>query len=115
MDYNGKEILAGENRLFVNIASHLSLPIRDVDIEDFQLVKAKTGIGKEENVGSNTEDDAFFWCPVDPNGNVVPSIPQDASEFSVRLTYKVPTNAKEGYLENWGEYFGPVVWEQTNR
>ena len=114
LDYNGKQISAGESRRFVDIDCHVRRPIKDVDIEDFQLVKAKAEIGREENVGSNLEDNAFLWHPIDANGNPVEAIPSNASEFWVRLTYKVPSDASTGYLVNRGEYFGPVVWELTN-
>ena len=79
------------------------------------MVKSKTQIGREENVGSNFEENAFFWHPINADGNLIPSIPADATDFSIRLTYKVPSDAKTGYLVNSGQYFGPVAWELTNR
>jgi len=113
-DYQGRQVSAGEKRVFVNIDCHVRRPILEVDIDDFQLVKAKAELGREENVGSNIEDNAFFWYPIDAEGKLIAAIPRDAVDFWIRLTFKVPSDARKGFLVNRGEYFGPVVWQPTN-
>jgi hypothetical protein len=57
------------------------------------------------------DPDYFFWTFLDPNGTPVDEIDNDATQFDLRLTFKVPVEASRGYLFYWGEYFGPVEFD----
>jgi hypothetical protein len=107
-DFNGAAVEAGPEHKFVLIDVRIDAPADKVDFDDFQLVREKAArLGEERNVGNNDERDHFYWSYLDDAGNQVAEAP-GARPFLTRLTFKVPKDARAGYLFYWGLYWGPL-------
>jgi hypothetical protein len=107
-DWNGAPVEAGPGHKFVLIDVRVDAPADNVDFADFQLVQEKAArLGEERNVGDNADDDHFYWSYLDDAGNQVADAPE-ARPFPARLTFKVPKDARAGYLFYWGLYWGPI-------
>jgi hypothetical protein len=108
-------LTSGTGYKFVNVDCRISASPTAVDIYDFQLVKdGASSLGSEQNVGDNLDPDYFFWSFLDSSGAVVNEIGHDVTDFAVRLTFKVPSEASRGYLFYWGEYFGPIEFPERS-
>ncbi|HLA82800.1 MAG TPA: hypothetical protein VJP78_14490 [Thermoleophilia bacterium] len=108
-------VSAGTGHKFLSLDCSISVSPTEVDIHDFQFVKDRaSSLGTEENVGNNMDLDYFFWTFLDSNGTPIDDIGNDATEFGLRLIFKVPVEASRGYLFYWGEYFGPVEFGDGN-
>ncbi len=107
-DWNGAAVEAGPEHKFVLIDVRIDAPAEKVDFPDFQLVQEKAArLGEERNVGNNADDGYFYWSYLDDAGNQVAD-PPEAPPFPARLTFKVPKDARSGYLFYWGLYWGPL-------
>ena len=100
--YEGQRVDADPARKFVTFDLRLAAGEGGFDVYDFQLVKAQTAeLGKEENIGDNTDDNYFFWSPLDSESS-------DSANTRVRISFQVPEDATTGYLFYWGTYVGPL-------
>ena len=107
-DFNGAAVEAGPEHKFVLIDVRIDAPADKVDFDDFQLVREKAArLGEERNVGNNDDRDQFYWAYLDEAGNQVAEVPA-ARPFPARLTFKVPKDARSGFLFYWGLYWGPL-------
>ena len=109
LDYKGQTVQSGPNHRYVIIDCQIDAPADKVDFDDFQLVKDKApSLGAEENVGSNADRDYFYWSFIDGSGHPVAEVPASSAPLRARLSFKVPRDAKSGYLFYWGFYWGPL-------
>ena len=107
-DWNGATVEAGPEHKFVLVDVRIDAPADKVDFDDFQLVREKAARpGDERNVGNNAEEDYFFWAYLDDAGNQIAEAPA-TRPFPARLTFKVPKDARAGFLFYWGLYWGPI-------
>jgi hypothetical protein len=61
---------ADVGKKFVSVDIRIAASPTEFDVDDFQPVKAKTAQpGSEENLGDNSQDNYFFWTPLDTSGH----------------------------------------------
>ncbi len=107
-DYQGNPVQAGPGHKFVLLDCRFSAPSNQVEFEDFQLVKERPAkVGEEVNLGDTEDSDSFYWGYLDASGHSVTQPPDSTGPFRARLVFKVPTEARQGYLSYWGLYWGP--------
>jgi hypothetical protein len=107
--YKDQRVNADLGKKFVSIEIRIAASPTEFDVDDFQLVKAKTAeVGSEENLGDNSQDNYFFWTPLDASGQPAASLDPKSEESRVRLSFQVPKEATEGFLFYWGVYVGPL-------
>jgi hypothetical protein len=100
---------ADVGKKFVSVDIRIAASPTEFDVDDFQLVKAKSAQpGSEENLGDNSQDNYFFWTPLDTSGNPTAALDPKSKESRVRLSFQVPKEATVGYLFYWGVYVGPL-------
>ncbi len=108
-DYDDKPVTASPGHTFVQLDCQVTIPFDQLDIYDFQLVKAKTAkLGTEENVGDNTKDNYFFGIPITKDGIELKDLDLKSTDCHIRLIYQIPETETKGYLSYWGEYWGPL-------
>ncbi len=100
---------ADVGKKFVSVDIRIAASPTEFDVDDFQLVKAKSAQpGSEENLGDNSQDNYFFWTPLDTSGNPTAALDPKSKESRVHLSFQVPKEATVGYLFYWGVYVGPL-------
>jgi len=105
----GQRMNADLGKKFVSLDIRIAAGPTEFDVDDFQLVKAKAAqLGSEENLGDNSQDNYFFWTPIDASGQPASSLDAKSKESRIRLSFQVPTEATVGYLFYWGVYVGPL-------
>jgi hypothetical protein len=108
-DHDNKPVTAATGNTFVQIDCQVTIPFDQMDIYDFQLVKAKVKeIGTEENVGDNGKANYFYGIPVTKDGMELNDFDLKSTDYYIRLIFQIPELATEGYLFYWGEYWGPL-------
>ena len=116
MDYDGKRVQAGPDHKYVLLNCRFAVSPRQVNFDDFQLVRDSVGkVGQEANLGDNRDGDYFYWTFLDTSGRPVAELPGSTSPFAARLAFKVPSGAQGGYLFYWGLYWGPLQFEGSSR
>ena len=109
-DDKGKPITPVPGNTYVQIDCQVAIPFDQIDVYDFQLVKAKAErLGTEENVGDNTKDNYFFEMPISKDGIELMDFDLKAGDYFIRLIYQIPETETKGYLFYWGEYWGPLA------
>lgn len=109
LDYDGHEIQAGPDHAYVLLDCLITPPVDQVHFDDFQLVRDRAAtLGAETNIGDNGDRDYFYWAFLDASGRPVSQPPAASGPFAARLAFKVPADAREGYLFYWGLYWGPL-------
>ncbi len=108
-DYQGKAVQAGPGYTYVVLDCRFAAAVNEVSFDDFQLVRDRVAkLGDEVNLGDNGDADAFYWSLLDPSGHAVAELPGSTNPFMARLAFKVPVDARQGYLFYWGLYWGPL-------
>jgi hypothetical protein len=108
VDYDGHEVQAGPNHQYVLLDCRIAAPVDSVHFDDFQLVRDRAvTLGAETNVGDNGDRDSFYWTFLDASGRPRIQAPDAPGPFTARLAFKVPADARRGYLFYWGLYWGP--------
>lgn len=108
-DDDAKPVTAAPGNRFVQLDCHVTIPFDQMDIYDFQLVRAKSSeLGKEENVGDNSKDNHFFGIPITKDGIELKDFDLKSTDYYIRLVFQIPESANTGYLFYWGEYWGPL-------
>ena len=107
-DYEGKVVEAGRGHRYVLLDCRIAAPANKVSFDDFQLVRDRAAnVGEETNVGDNDDSDSFYWTYLDASGRPISEPPGVNGPFMARLAFKVPADARRGYLSYWGLYWGP--------
>ena len=105
----GEPITAEAGRKFAHFDLHISLPIREIDYYDFQLVKRNDyELGREENIGDTLSDNYFSALPLKDDNSIAGEWDLNSRETTLRLSFEVPETASRGFLFYWGEYIGPL-------
>lgn len=108
VNFDAKTVRAGAGHRFVLIDCRIAAPANAIDFDDFQLVGARAAKpGGEVNVGDNGDSDHFYWIFLDASGAPAPEVRGSTNPVHARLAFKVPADAKEGYLFYRGLYWGP--------
>ena len=108
IDYDGKVVQAGRGHEYVLLDCRIAAPANKVNFDDFQLVRDRAArLGEETNVGDTDDSDSFYWTYLDAAGRPVMEAPGVTGPFMARLAFKVPADARRGYLFYWGLYWGP--------
>lgn len=108
IDNDGKAVQAGRGHKYVLLDCRIAAPANKVSFDDFQLVRDRVAnVGDEVNVGDNDDSDYFYWTYLDPSGLPVIEAPAVPGPFEARLAFRVPADARRGYLFYWGLYWGP--------
>ena len=112
VNYDGKEVQAGPGFHYVLLDCRIAAPVNSVQFDDFQLVRDRAAtVGKETNLGDNGDRDYFYWTFLDTAGRPVTQLAGPAGPFTARLAFKVPADARRGYLFYWGLYWGPFDFQ----
>ena len=106
--YNNERVDADPGKKFVTFDLRLAIRGTEFDVYDIQLVKEKKDrVGTEENVGDSSEDNYFFWTPLDSSGQPAAALDLESPDTRVRVSFQVPNAATAGFLLYWGVYLGP--------
>ena len=107
-NYDGHEVAAGPDHKYVVLDCRIAAPADSVDFDDFQLVRDRAAqLGHETNVGDHGDSDYFYWSYLDASGRPVVQPLSSTGPVTARLAFKVPADARQGYLFYWGLYWGP--------
>ena len=108
-DDKGKPVTPAPGNTFIQIDCQVTVPFDQMDVYDFQLVKAKAAKpGTEENVGYKTKNNYFFGTPISKDGVELKEFDLKATDYFIRLIYQIPETETKGYLFYWGDYWGPL-------